>query len=342
MMCGRANLLLNRARPGEYIDCGHGRVAVCEYIYTLATQGVVHVHESVQPPASINRGRSIVVRTRTARLVFSLVVAFALIAGAAGVAAPAFADEIGQAPTAQNITGNGSFAVTSSAISSTVPGFGGGRVYYPTATGRYPVVAISPGFTARWSSISWLGPRLASWGFVVVGIETNSIFDQPESRGTQLLAALNWAVNSAPTAVRSRADGNNRGVAGHSMGGGGSLEALSSDTSGLVKAAVPLAPWNSDKTWGEVNEAVFIVGGENDSVAPVSSHSILFYNSLGGPRTYVELNNASHFFPQSANATTSRAIVSWFKRWLNNDTRFTPFTCGFTGTAVSDFRTNAC
>jgi dienelactone hydrolase len=342
MMRDRANRLLNRARRGEYIDCGHGRVAVCEYIYTLATQGVVHVHESAQPPASINRGPRLVPRTRTARLIFSVAVAFALIAGAAGVPAPAFADEIGQAPTAQNITGNGSFAVTSSAISSTVAGFGGGRVYYPTATGRYPVVAISPGFTARWSSISWLGSRLASWGFVVVGIETNSIFDQPGSRGTQLLAALNWAVNSAPTAVRSRADGNNRGVAGHSMGGGGSLEALSSDTSGLVKAAVPLAPWNSDKTWGQVNEAVFIVGGENDSVAPVASHSILFYNSLGGPKTYVELNNASHFFPQSANATTSRAIVSWFKRWLNNDTRFTPFTCGFTGTAVSDFRTNAC
>jgi dienelactone hydrolase len=332
---------LNQARRVEYIGCGHGRVAVCEYIYTLATQGVVHVHESVLPPPHTS-GPTFVPRTRAARLTAGLVVAFALVAGAAGVAAPAYADEIGQAPTAQNITGDGSFAVTSSAISSTVPGFGGGRVYHPTATGRYPVVAISPGFTARWSSISWLGPRLASWGFVVVGIETDSIFDQPASRGAQLLAALNWAVNSAPTAVRSRADGNNRGVAGHSMGGGGSLEALSDDASGLVKAAVPLAPWNTDKSWGEVNAAVLVVGGENDSVAPVASHSILFYNSLGGPKTYVELNNASHFFPQSVNATTSRAIVSWFKRWLNNDTRFTPFTCGFTGSAISDFRTNAC
>jgi predicted dienelactone hydrolase len=303
---------------------------------------VVHVHESVSSPARPNRGRILPPRTAGARLIAGLVAALALMAGGVAVAAPAFADEVGQAPTAQNITGDGSFAVTSSAISSLVPGFGGGRVYYPTATGRFPVVAISPGFTARWSSISWLGPRLASWGFVVVGIETNSVFDQPGSRGSQLIAALNWAVNSAPTAVRSRADGNNRGVAGHSMGGGGSLEALSSDSTGLVKAAVPLAPWNSDKTWSEVREPVFIVGGENDSVAPVGSHSILFYNSLGGPKSYLELNNADHFFPLSSNGLTSRAIVSWFKRWLSNDNRFTPFTCGFTGTAVSDFRTNAC
>ncbi len=262
--------------------------------------------------------------------------------GVAAVATPALADQIGQAPTASNITGNGSFATTSASISSLVSGFGGGRVYYPTASGTYPVIAVSPGFTATWSSLSWIGPRLSSWGFVVVGIETNSLYDQPGSRGNQLLAALNWAVNSSSTAVRSRVDGSRRGVAGHSMGGGGTLEALAADTSGLVKAGVPLAPWNSDKTWNNVTEPVLIVGGQSDTIAPVATHSVPFYNTLGGPKTYVELTGASHFFPQSSNATTSRALVSWFKRWLNQDTRFTPYTCGFSGLAVSDFRSNAC
>jgi dienelactone hydrolase len=301
----------------------------------------------MQPPDLAPNGQEIIapvsrLRAGGVRLLSTLALALALVAGGTVVAQPAYADEIGQAPTAGNITGNGSFAVTSQSISSLVSGFGGGVVYYPTATGQYPVVAISPGFTASWSSISWLGPRLASWGFVVVGIETNSRLDQPASRGNQLLAALNWAVNSAPTAVRSRADGTRRGVAGHSMGGGGTLEALSSDTTGNVRAGVPLAPWNTDKTWTEVREPVLIVGGESDSIAPVSSHSIPFYNSLAGSKSYVELNNASHFFPQSADPTTSRAIVSWFKRFLNNDARFTPFTCGFSGLAVSDFRTNSC
>jgi predicted dienelactone hydrolase len=285
----------------------------------------------------------IALRTRTTSLIARATLVLGLAAGGVVAALPAQAAEIGQAPTATNITGNGSFATTSSSISSLVSGFGGGQVYYPTAAGTYPVIAISPGFTARWSSLSWLGPRVASWGFVVVGIETNSIYDQPASRGNQLRAALDWAVSaSAPSAVRSRADSNRRGVAGHSMGGGGTLEALKDDTSGRIRAGVAMTPWNTDKTWPEVTEAVAILGAENDSVAPVVSHSIPFYNSVQGPKSYVELNNASHFAPNSSNPQLSRLIVSWFKRYLEQDARFTPFTCGFSGTAISDFRTNAC
>jgi predicted dienelactone hydrolase len=283
-------------------------------------------------------------RTRSLRLAAGATLALGLLtAGGVAVAGPAQAAEIGQAPTASNITGNGSFAVSTSSIPSSVSGFGGGVAYYPTAAGIYPVIAISPGYTARWSSLSWLGPRVASWGFVVVGIETNSIFDQPASRGNQLRAALDWAVSSsAPSAVRSRADTNRRGVAGHSMGGGGTLEALKDDTSGRIKAGVAMTPWNTDKTWPEVTEPVAILGGENDTVAPPASHAIPFYNSVQGPKEYVELNGASHFAPNSTNPTLSRLIVSWFKRYLEQDARFTPFTCGFTGTAISDFRTNAC
>jgi predicted dienelactone hydrolase len=138
------------------------------------------------------------ISTSRRRFVRLLATASAVAAVAAGItlgaASPAVADEIGQAPTSANITGNGSFSTASVSISSSVAGFGGGVAYYPTATGTYPVIAASPGFTARWSSISWIGPRLASWGFVVVGIETNSTFDQPASRGNPLLAAHNWAV----------------------------------------------------------------------------------------------------------------------------------------------------
>ncbi|WP_239124058.1 poly(ethylene terephthalate) hydrolase family protein [Rhizocola hellebori] len=295
-------------------------------------------HESTRPM----RGTVALLRHLSIRFIATGTMTVGLLAGGLAVASPASADEIGQAPTAANITGNGSFAVSQTSVPTSVTGFGGGIAYYPTTAGRYPVVAISPGFTARWSSISWIGPRLASWGFVVVGIETNSTFDQPTSRGTQLLAALNWAVNSSPSAVSSRADGTRRGVSGHSMGGGGSLSALSQDTTGNVRAAVPLAPWNSDKTWTEITEPVMIVGGESDTVASNASHSIPFYNSVRGPKSFVEINNATHSFPSSANATTSKALVSWFKRYLNGDQRFTPFTCNFTGTAISDFRTTVC
>uniref|UniRef100_UPI003F778472 KbPETase n=1 Tax=Kibdelosporangium banguiense TaxID=1365924 RepID=UPI003F778472 len=253
----------------------------------------------------------------------------------------AFADEIGQAPTAANITGDGSFSTSSSAIFGQ-SGFGGGTAYYPNTAGKYPVVAFAPGFLSDWNALNWLGPRVASWGFVVVGVNTNTPFDFPDARGDQLLAALNWAVNSAPAAVRDKADGSRRGVSGWSMGGGGTLEALAKDTTGTVKAGVPLAPWHTNKTWSKVTEPVFIIGGQNDSVAAPASHAIPFYNSLGGPKSYLERAGADHFFPTKSNGTVSRAVVSFFKRHVSADTRFTPFLCGFSGLDVSNFRSNSC
>jgi dienelactone hydrolase len=286
-------------------------------------------------------------RRRWAMFLASGAMAAGLAVGAVIVATPAAADEIGQAPTAQNITGTGSFATAQTTITN-ASGFGGGIAYYPTTAGRYPVIAVSPGFTAAWSSLSWLGPRVASWGFVIVGIETNSRFDRPTARGTQLRNALNWAVNSSPTAVRDRVDGSRRGVAGHSMGGGGTLAALSQDTTGLIKAGVAIAAWNDDKTWAEVNEPVFFVSAQNDTTATNSQHSSVFYNSITGQKGYLEAAGAGHTFPQQATTTTanqllSRGMVAWMKRQLSGDARFTPFTCGFGGTTgVSAFLSNAC
>ena len=47
--------------------------------------------------------------------------------------------------------------------------------------------------------------------------------------------------------MRSRIDASRLAVAGHSMGGGGSLEAALDRPS--LQAAVPLAPWNATKSW---------------------------------------------------------------------------------------------
>jgi predicted dienelactone hydrolase len=252
--------------------------------------------------------------------------------------------ERGPAPTEASVSATrGPFAVTESRISSLVSGFGGGRLYYPTDTsqGTFGAVAISPGFTASWSSIDWLGPRLASQGFVVVGIETNSRLDQPASRGDQLLAALDWAVNSSP--ARTRIDRTRLAVAGHSMGGGGSLEAAQDRPS--LQAALPLAPWNTQKTWSSVRVPTLIIGGESDTVAPVSSHSEPFYNTIpsASEKAYLELNNASHFFPQSPNTLQAKMMISWLKRFVDDDTRYDQFLCPgpSRSTTVEEYR-NTC
>jgi predicted dienelactone hydrolase len=237
--------------------------------------------------------------------------------------------ERGPAPTESSVTAaRGSFATSQTSVSGlSVRGFGGGVIYYPTSTsaGTFGAIAIVPGFTASWSSLDWLGPRLASQGFVVFGIETNSRFDQPASRGDQLLAALDYLTQTS--SVRSRIDTSRLAVAGHSMGGGGSLEAAKDRTS--LKAAIPLAAWNTDKSWPEVRTPTMVIAGESDTVASPGSHSSPFYNSLSNARekAYLELNNASHFFPQTTNTTMAKYMLSWMKRYIDDDTRYDQFLC---------------
>ncbi|WP_423247607.1 alpha/beta hydrolase family protein [Streptomyces achmelvichensis] len=237
--------------------------------------------------------------------------------------------ERGPAPTTASIEASrGSYAVSQTTVSSlSVSGFGGGTIYYPTSTadGTFGAIAISPGYTASQSSIAWLGPRLASQGFVVFTIDTLTTLDQPDSRGRQLLAALDHLTQRST--VRTRIDSSRLGVMGHSMGGGGTLEAAKSRPS--LQAAIPLTGWNLDKSWPELRTPTLVVGADGDTIAPVSSHSEPFYTSLPSSldKAYLELNNASHFTPNSSNTTIAKYSISWLKRFIDNDTRFEQFLC---------------
>jgi fermentation-respiration switch protein FrsA (DUF1100 family) len=250
----------------------------------------------------------------------------------------------GPDPTRTSVTAvNGPFANTSVAV-PTGYGFNGGRIYYPTDTsqGTFGAIAISPGYTALFSAeLAWMGPWLASHGFVVIGIETNSRNDFDTARGTQLLAALDYLTQRST--VRTRIDADRLAVVGHSMGGGGTLEAAKSRPS--LQAAVPLTPWNLDKSWPEVRTPTLVVGAENDSVASVSSHAIPFYNSLPSTldKAYLELNNASHFAPNTSNTTIAQYSISWLKRFVDDDLRYEQFLCPAprVSTTISDYR-NTC
>ncbi|MFB4277647.1 MULTISPECIES: alpha/beta hydrolase family protein [unclassified Nonomuraea] len=282
-----------------------------------------------------------------ARTLTKLALTVSLIGGALAAATPAQAAagpyDRGPDPTDAILEASrGPFATAQTSVSSlSVSGFGGGTIYYPTDTsqGTFGAIAISPGYTARWSSLSWLGPRIASHGFVVIGIETNSVYDQPASRGRQLLAALDYLVEDSSTTVRSRIDGSRLAVAGHSMGGGGSLEAA--DDRPSLQAAVPLAPWNLTKNWSGIQVPTMIIGGESDSVASVTTHSEPFYNSIpsSSEKAYLELNNASHFFPQTTNTTMAKSMVAWLKRFVDDDTRYERFLCPPpSGLSIEEYR----
>ncbi|MFI0236711.1 alpha/beta hydrolase family protein [Streptomyces sp. NPDC016845] len=252
--------------------------------------------------------------------------------------------ERGPAPTTSSIEAlRGPYSVSQTSVSSlSVSGFGGGTIYYPssTADGTFGAIAVSPGFTAYQSSISWLGPRLASQGFVVFTIDTNTTLDQPDSRGRQLLSALDYLTQQS--SVRGRIDSSRLGVMGHSMGGGGTLEAAKSRTS--LQAAIPLTGWNTDTTWPEVRTPTLVVGADGDTIAPVATHSEPFYRNLPSSldKAYLELRGATHFTPNSSNTTIAKYSISWLKRFIDNDTRYEQFLCPLPSASltIAEYRGN--
>jgi dienelactone hydrolase len=258
-----------------------------------------------------------------------LTITAAGLAGPSPALAAANPYERGPAPTVASVEAvRGPFATAQVTVpASAVRGFGGGTIYYPASTseGTFGAIAISPGFTGSQSTVAWYGPRFASQGFVVITIDTLSLLDLPDSRGTQLLAALDYLVQTS--SVRTRIDGTRLGVMGHSMGGGGTLRAAASRPA--LQAAIPLTAWHTTKSWPSVRVPTMVIGAENDSTAPVASHSEPFYESLSAApdKAYLELNNAGHSAPTSANTTIAKYGISWLKRFVDNDTRYDQFLC---------------
>ncbi|MDX8028587.1 dienelactone hydrolase family protein [Lentzea sp. BCCO 10_0856] len=230
--------------------------------------------------------------------------------------------ERGPVPTAASVEASrGTFAVTSAAVARQ-SNFGGGTVYTPTSGLTFGAVAVSPGFTATQSSVAHFGPRLASYGFVVITINTLSGFDDPDSRGRQLLAALDYVVRTNP-----RVDASRLAVMGHSMGGGGALRAAA--TRPALQASIPMAGWHTTKSWPTVAVPTMVLGGQNDPTAPNSQHSTPFYNSMTAApdKAFLELRGGDHSAPRSDNVTVRKYTLSWLKRFVDDDLRYDQFLC---------------
>ncbi len=264
-----------------------------------------------------------------AKLWLALAVVLAGVAAAPAAHAAANPYERGPDPTDAILeAARGPFETSRTEVPAlSVTGFGGGTIYYPatTSAGTFGGVAVAPGYTADRTSLAWLAERLASHGFVVFNIDTLTRLDQPDSRGRQLLAALDYLTQRS--SVRGRLDAGRLGVMGHSMGGGGTLEAARDRPS--LQAAVPLTPWDLTKIWSGVRVPTMIVGAEADTIAPVASHAEPFYQSLPSSpgKAYLELNNATHFAPNVPDTTIGKYVVAWMKRFVDDDTRYTRFLC---------------
>ena len=238
------------------------------------------------------------------------------------------ADSVITASELSDTRDNGPFAVASKAVPRQLAnGFGGGTIHYPTNAGDCGLlggIAVIPGYVSYEASIKWWGPRLASWGFVVITIDTNSIYDDPNSRATQLSAALDHILSDST--VGAQIDSTRLGAIGWSMGGGGALQLATKRSD--VRAIIPQTPYH-DKDYSTIDTPALFITCQNDRIASNKKYSSPFYNNAAGPKMKIEIKNGSHFCPSYRfnEILLSKPSIAWMHRYINGDTRFDKFLC---------------
>jgi predicted esterase len=249
----------------------------------------------------------------------------------------------GPVPTLASVAAaRGTFATAQISVSPG-NGFNGGVIYYPTDTsqGTFGAIAIVPGFSALFSAEeAWMGPWLASFGFIVIGIETNSRSDGADARATELLAALDYLTQRST--VRDRIDSSRLTVMGHSAGGAGALTAALRRSS--LRTVVGLAPGapGGGLNLANLHMPTMFIGGERDTaVTPTYLNGM--WNSLPSAtqRAWVELANADHLAFTRSNPTEMRVLIPWLKIFLDDDSRYTQFLCPLADhTGVSNYHSS--
>jgi hypothetical protein len=212
-------------------------------------------------------------------------------------------------------------------------GFGGGTIYYPVTPGQYAVIAVVPGYTGYQSSLGWVGPKLASHGFVVIVIDTFTTADQPDHRAKQASAALQQLKElnaNKRSPMYRKADTKRMAVMGHSMGGGAAL--IVARENPQLKAALAYTAWSADRKFDTMSVPTMLIACERDVIAPNGVHGNPIYDSMPGGvhKAYVEIKGQTHFCPQLPGnyPLMGRYTIAWMKRFLDDDARYSPFICG--------------
>ena len=243
------------------------------------------------------------------------------------------------APTAivASPSGVGEYRVMTYTDFPDVPEFGAATIYYP-ADAPAPVggVAIAPGFTERQSHIEWWGPRLASHGYAVLVLDTNTPRDQPDVRADALIAAvtiLRGENSRSGSPLSGRIDVGKMAIMGHSMGGGGTLIAAN-EHGDEIQAAIPFTPWTPTGPFDDITVPTLIIAGSADRIAGVDGHAWRHFQSIPQSTTkvYMEMDGGDHYVADTNRGTDLETVgrygIAWLKLYLDGDERYRDFIYG--------------
>lgn len=235
----------------------------------------------------------------------------------------------GDDPTEASATAAGPYNVeTYSNGFATPAGVTSHTVHYPTdAEPPFAGVAVVPGFVSPESSIQRWGPFLASHGIVTVTIGVPG-GDQPNARATKLMGTI-ASIKAENTRSGSPLEGKLAvgcmGVSGWSMGGGGTLMAVSENPD--LKAGVSFAAWGPR---GAASNQVPVLMFEATADALAANMSDGFYAQTPNttPKMLFEVQGSSHNVansPTNHDGIIGRYGLSWWKVFLEGDERYRQF-----------------
>lgn len=239
----------------------------------------------------------------------------------------ATAATVGPDPTPALLDGRGPFTVTRALVPDrSTPGFGTATIYRPVAPAgtRFGGVTVVPGFLGPEASIAWLGPRLASHGFVVITIGTRNPTDTPPLRAIQALRALDYLTTESSAA--SVVDPARLALVGHSAGGGAGFEAAARRPT--LKAIVGVTPAQPSTDWRRVRTPALMIAGTKDWFAPPSIFAFPAYRGIPStvPKMYAA-TKIDHFAPLAPNRIIGALTIAWLKRFVDEDLRYQSLLC---------------
>lgn len=154
-------------------------------------------------------------------------------------------------------TDMGEFEVAYKEFKAKTDAYGKYEIWYPAemkaADAKYPLVVMANGTGVGASKYQEVFKHLASWGFIVVGNEDDSSLTGASSAETlDFILAQN---DDASSEFYGRIDVDNIGVAGHSQGGLGAVNAVTNQNNGNRYKAMWIASatspyWGQDDVFG--------------------------------------------------------------------------------------------
>lgn len=216
----------------------------------------------------------------------------------------------------------------------TLQGFGKYVTYYPTeltaSDKKYPVIVISNGSGTPISKYPAVQKHLASWGFIVIGTEEES--DWNGFAAEMCLRHLkrwndNEKIGDTESIFYQKVDLENVGIVGHSQGGVGVINAVTTQAhKDIYKAAVSLSPTNKELAnnleWeydaALINTPIMLISGEGGGDDWVVTGEQLedIYNDIIGNKLMVRRKDTAH---NEVLYTANGYVTAWFMWLLQND-----------------------